>query len=72
MTNRVYNIVVNNTSACLLYGVANLPLPRSVIKVSELLGNLGSVHPHDAHFLPNGDIVVATWRPGHITYWKKL
>ena len=44
----------------------------SVIKVSELLGDKGAVHPHDAHWLPNGDIVVATWRPGTITYWKHL
>ena len=32
----------------------------SVIKVSELLGAQGSVHPHDAIMLANGDIVVAT------------
>lgn len=44
----------------------------SVIKVSELLGCDGSIHPHDSHFLPNGDIVVATWRPGHVSYWKRL
>ena len=44
----------------------------SVIAVSELLGDQGSVHPHDALFLPNGDIAVATWKPGHISYWKRL
>ena len=44
----------------------------SVISISELLGNKGSIHPHDSHFLPNGDIVIATWKPGRITYWKKL
>lgn len=44
----------------------------SVIAVSDLLGWKGSVHPHDSHFLANGDIVVATWKPGHISYWKKL
>lgn len=44
----------------------------SVIAVSELLGDKGSIHPHDSHFLPNGDIVVATWRPGHVSYWKRL
>jgi len=44
----------------------------SVIAVSKLLGDQGSVHPHDAHLLPNGDIVVATWKPGHISYWKRL
>ena len=44
----------------------------SVIAISDLIGHLGSVHPHDAHLLPNGDIVVATWRPGHVSYWRKL
>ena len=44
----------------------------SVIQIDALLGEQGSVHPHDSHFLPNGDIVVATWKPGHITYWKRL
>ena len=44
----------------------------SVIKVSELLGHQGSVHPHDSIMLRNGDIVVATWRPGRISYWKLL
>ena len=44
----------------------------SVIAVSDLLGWKGSVHPHDSHFLSNGDIVVATWKPGTISYWKKL
>ena len=29
-------------------------------------------HPHDAIFLPNGDMVVATWNPGRLSYWKKL
>ena len=44
----------------------------SVIAVSELLGWKGSIHPHDAHFLPNGDLVVATWKPGRVSYWKRL
>jgi len=44
----------------------------SVINVSQLLGDQGSIHPHDAHFLPNGDIIVATWKPGHVSYWKRL
>jgi hypothetical protein len=46
--------------------------PNQVIKIDELLGGRGDIHPHDSHFLPNGDIVVATWHPGHITYWKRL
>ena len=44
----------------------------SNINVSGLIGNLGHLHPHDAIFLPNGDIVVATWNPGRISYWKKI
>jgi len=44
----------------------------SVIAVSDLLGWKGSVHPHDSHFLANGDVVVATWLPGTISYWKKM
>lgn len=45
----------------------------SVVKVSELLATSeGTHHPHDAVFLPNGDMVVAAWAPGRITYWKRL
>ena len=33
----------------------------SVIEVAKLLGDKGHQHPHDAVFLPNGDIVVCTW-----------
>ena len=45
----------------------------STIDVSKLIGaNTGSLHPHDAIFLPNGDLVVGTWNPGFISYWKRL
>jgi hypothetical protein len=45
----------------------------SVIDVNGLIGaSTGSNHPHDAIFLPNGDIVVATWNPGFVSYWKLL
>lgn len=44
----------------------------SVVKVSELLAADEHKHPHDAILLPNGDLVVATWNPGRISYWKKL
>jgi len=44
----------------------------SVVNVSVLLANESHKHPHDAIFLPNGDMVVATWNPGRISYWKKL
>ena len=44
----------------------------SVVNVSVLLAADQHKHPHDAIFLPNGDMVVATWAPGRISYWKKL
>lgn len=44
----------------------------SVVQVSVLLASLEHKHPHDAIFLPNGDMVVATWAPGRISYWKLL
>lgn len=44
----------------------------SIVHVSVLLAAEQHKHPHDAMFLPNGDMVVATWAPGRISYWKKL
>ena len=44
----------------------------SVLNVSVLLATEQHKHPHDAIFLANGDIVVATWAPGRVSYWKKL
>jgi len=44
----------------------------SVVDVSVLLAEEGTKHPHDAIFLPNGDMVVGAWNPGRISYWKKL
>lgn len=44
----------------------------SVVNVSVLLAEQQFKHPHDAILLPNGDMVVATWAPGRIGYWKKL
>jgi len=44
----------------------------SVIEVGKLLGERGFQHPHDAIWLANGDIVVCTWNPGRIAYWKRL
>eukprot|EP00931_Biecheleriopsis_adriatica_P049800 TRINITY_DN28818_c0_g1_i1.p1 TRINITY_DN28818_c0_g1~~TRINITY_DN28818_c0_g1_i1.p1 ORF type:complete len:362 (-),score=46.83 TRINITY_DN28818_c0_g1_i1:367-1380(-) len=45
----------------------------SVVDVSGLLGETeGTKHPHDAIFLPNGDMVVAAWNPGRLTYWRRL
>jgi hypothetical protein len=44
----------------------------SVIEVGKLLGAQGFKHPHDAIWLPNGDVAVCTWNPGRIAYWQKL
>ena len=44
----------------------------SQIQVGKLLGAQGFLHPHDAIWLPNGDIVVCTWNPGRLGYWKRL
>lgn len=45
----------------------------SVVEVAKLLNKTeGTLHPHDAIFLPNGDMVVGAWAPGRLTYWKKL
>jgi hypothetical protein len=44
----------------------------SVVEVGKLLGERGFKHPHDAIWLPNGDIVVCTWNPGRIGYWKRV
>ncbi len=33
----------------------------SVLEIAELLGDQGHMHPHDAIFLENGDIVVCCW-----------
>ncbi len=44
----------------------------SVIQVGQLLGSSGFRHPHDAIWLPNGDIAVCTWNPGRLGYWRRL
>ena len=44
----------------------------SVVNVSALLAEWNHDHPHDAIFLPSGDMVVATWNPGRLSYWRKL
>tara|TARA_B110000208_G_scaffold171564_1_gene213934 strand:+ start:112 stop:1515 length:1404 start_codon:yes stop_codon:yes gene_type:complete len=52
----------------------------STIEVAQYLGVgvLGHTHPHDAIFLPNGDIVVAIWKGheagslGGFEYWTHL
>ncbi len=44
----------------------------SVIEVGKLLGGQDFKHPHDAIWLANGDIVVCTWNPGRLGYWRRL
>ena len=44
----------------------------SLVNVSGLLGAEGHEHPHDALMLPNGDLVVGTWSPGRLSYWRWL
>lgn len=44
----------------------------SLVDVGQLLGHLGHAHPHDALLLPNGDLVVGTWNPGRLSYWRRL
>lgn len=44
----------------------------SVVEVAQLLAALGHKHPIDAILLPNGDLVVSTWSPGRVSYWKAL
>lgn len=44
----------------------------SVVNVSVLLAADSDKHPHDSMLLANGDLLVATWAPGRLTYWKKL
>ncbi|MCF2949507.1 hypothetical protein L0668_15410 [Paraglaciecola aquimarina] len=43
-----------------------------VIEINQVLGEKGHKHPHDAIFMSNGDIVIGTWNPGKLSYWKKL
>jgi hypothetical protein len=44
----------------------------SVVNVSVLLKEFEHNHPHDSIILPSGDLVVGTWAPGRVSYWKKL
>jgi len=51
----------------------------STIPVRQVLGAQGHTDPHDALFLPSGDIVVTCWKNpgtpgsiGTISYWKRL
>ncbi len=49
---------------CWLLAVCHVaPQVVSVVNVSVLLAAEQHNHPHDAIFLPNGDMLVATWYP---------
>ena len=45
---------------------------ESILNITQQLGHLGFLHPHDAHFLPNGDFVLVTWNPGRIGYFRRI
>jgi hypothetical protein len=44
----------------------------SVLEIHKILGDKGFRHPHDAIWLENGDVVVATWNPGRLGYFQRL
>jgi len=46
----------------------------SVLNISDVLGDMGFLHPHDACFVPgtSGDFVLVTWNPGRIGYFRRL
>jgi hypothetical protein len=45
---------------------------EGILNITQTLGHLGFLHPHDAHFLPNGDFVLVTWAPGRIGYFRRV
>ena len=44
----------------------------SLVDVAGLLGAEGHKCPHDAMLLPSGDLIVATWNPGRLSYWRRM
>jgi hypothetical protein len=45
----------------------------SVLNVSDQLGQLGFLHPHDAHFIgDDGSFVLVTWNPGQVGYFRRV
>ena len=44
----------------------------SVLEIDALLGVDGFDHPHDAVFLPNGDLAFCTWGTARVAYFKRL
>jgi hypothetical protein len=76
-TNKGSNFTYGNVG---IYGKDEEVL--AVIEVARTIGHLGHQHPHDAIFLPNGDVVVCCWAGpsdpgvgqshGTISYWRRL
>ena len=63
---------LQNDGAILLHQLLD-HICRSYFRTTKvLIGDLGHKNPHDAVFLANGDMVVATYSPGRISYWKKI
>jgi hypothetical protein len=45
----------------------------SVLNITDKLGHLGFLHPHDAHFLDDdGSFVLVTWNPGRLGYFRRV
>ena len=44
----------------------------STLDIADLLSVDGFDHPHDAVFLPNGDLVFCTWGTARIAYFRRL
>jgi hypothetical protein len=65
-----YALVPNLHGPCVILDKDNQTV--SVIDVGKLLGTQGHAHPHDAIWLANGDVVVGTWNPGRLSYWRRL
>lgn len=64
-------LLVPNLNGTVAYLDKNSKL-IDVIELNKVLGTEGHKHPHDAIFMSNGDIVIGTWNPGRLSYWKRL
>jgi hypothetical protein len=77
-----YESLVNGSVSIYKNQVGSSELLLATIEIAQLLGHEGHQHPHDAIFLPSGDLVVCCWsgppNPGQglargtISYWKRL
>ncbi|MGJ8681537.1 hypothetical protein [Paraglaciecola sp.] len=64
-------LLVPNLNGTVAYLDKNNKLINT-IEINKVLGAKGHKHPHDAIFMSNGDIVIGTWNPGKLSYWKRL